>query len=340
MNLIFILKTTKYFLITILSVLVLIILINFVFERTYSQADNLKFGVSFSPRYARYLNLDWQKVYIQMLDELKVKNLRLPGYWTSLEPGKGNYDFSETDFMLSEAEKRGVRVILVVGLRQPRWPECHIPSWAKGLSIKDRQDNVLEFVQKVVERYKQNRAIWAYQVENEPFVSWFGENCDPPDKRFLEREIQLVKKLDNSRSVVVTDSGEWSSWNGAMTSSDVLGVSLYRRAYNPLFGNITYPVPGFIYPLKSNVIRKVLAPFNQKTIITELQAEPWVQKAIPDTSLEEQMKLFSIDNFKSNLDYAKKTGFDEIYLWGVEWWYYIAGKGHTEYLDFAKTIFQ
>lgn len=312
-----------------ISLLVIIIAAQLIYNAFYNFQIPLRYGVSFSPRYARYLNLDWQKVYIQILDDLKVKNLRIPTYWTSMQPEIDKFDFQETDFMTSEAEKRGARVILVVGVRQPRWPECHVPNWAKNLSTKERQAKILQFVQKTVERYKANKSIWAYQVENEPFVGWFGENCDPVDKNFFQQELNLVRKLD-SKPIVITDSGEWSLWTEAKKLSDILGISLYRKAYNSLFGYINYPFPPVFYQLKSS---------NKKTIIAELQSEPWVQKAVTDTPLEQQIKLFSLADFQSNINYAQKTGFDEAYFWGVEWWYWMAENGYPQYLDFAKPLF-
>lgn len=327
-------------LLTYVAILIgVIVILGWVFEKT-QPISQVKYGVSFSPRYARYLKLDWQKVYIQILDDLKVKKLRLPSYWTSLQPDSEEFDFSETDFMLLEAEKRGVEVILVVGARQPRWPECHIPDWAKNLSVENRQQKTLEFVQKVVERYKGNTSIKAWQVENEPFVNWFGEKCEDLDSVFLQKEIALVKKLDPKKPIVITESGEWSFWNKAMKISDILGISLYRKVHNPIFGNTAYPIPSFAYHLKSDLIRKMFAPNNQKTILSELQAEPWFEKGVLDTSLDEQIGLFSLEDFKSNVQYAQKTGFNEVYLWGIEWWYWISLQGHTGYLDFAKTLFE
>ena len=335
------LKVIKFLLIFVIFFVFSIFLINFIFETTYKYPENIKYGVSFSPRYARYLNLDWKKVYLQILDDLKVKNLRLTSYWNSLEPEEERVNFDETDFMLSEAQKRGVKVILVVGARQPRWPECHTPDWAKTLSVEQRQQKLLIFVKKVVERYKDYPSVKGWQVENEPFVNWFGERCDKLDKEFLKEEIKLVRDLDTAkRPIVITDTGEWSMWTDAMKSSDILGISLYRKVYNPYWGYTTYPIPPVYYSARSSIARVFFAPNNQKIIVAEFQSEPWVKQAIPDTAISEQVKLFSIEEFKNNTSYAQKTSFDEIYLWGVEWWYWISQHGHPEYLDFARTIFR
>lgn len=321
----------------LLIFLVIAFLINFIFEKTYSYPSKINYGITFSPRYANYLKLDYKKTYIQILDDLKVKNLRIPTYWDILEAKENQYDFTETDFMLNEANKRGARVILVVGARQPRWPECHIPDWARKLSLANRQQKILGFVQETVERYKNHSEIWAWQVENEPLLPFFGEGCDKGNEYFLKTEINLVKNLSN-KTIIVSDAGELGSWIVPMQVSDVFGTTLYRKVYDKSLGYITYPIAPYLYNIKSNLVRNIFARNNQKTIIVEFQAEPWFADGsfIPP---EQQAKILTKEDLKNYINFSKKTGFDEIYFWGVEWWYYMAGRGHPEYLDYAKTLF-
>src|SRR3989344_8838150 len=94
---------------------------------------NATYGVTFSTLQAEQLGLDWQSVYIAMLDDLKVRDIRIPAYWQRVEPKKDTYDWSELDFQITEARARDAHVILAVGRRLPRWPECHIPDWAQKL---------------------------------------------------------------------------------------------------------------------------------------------------------------------------------------------------------------
>lgn len=295
------------------------------------------FGVTFSPKYAKYLKLDWRETYLQILDELKVKNLRLLTYWDELEKDQDKYNFTETDFMLDEASKRGARMILVVGARQPRWPECHVPGWARKLSVEERQRKTLEFVQKVVERYENRSEIWAWQIENEPLLGSFGEGCDSPDKDFLKQEVNLVKNL-SKKTIILTDSGELGFWATSMQFSDIFGTTMYRRVNDRLLGYITYPALPSFYSAKSDLIRSIFAQSNQKTIIVELQAEPWLADG-EFVGLEQQTKFFTLKNFEDYVNFARKTGFDEVYLWGVEWWYAASDKGYPEYLEYARTLF-
>lgn len=324
--------------IMVVAVILLVLGANYLYESKI-RVKTVKYGVTFSPEFTRELKLDVAQTYKSLLDELGVKHLRLPTYWTVIEKKRGKYDFTETDYLLDEAQSRGVEVILVVGIKQPRWPECHIPSWARALSVEDRQQAALLYIKKTVDRYKERGSIWAWQVENEPTLRHFGDNCGNPDIGFLKQEVDLVRKLDK-RPIIVTGSGELDPWVIPMQASDIFGTTLYRTVYNSILGYTTYPVTPSFYDIKSKIVRRIFAPRNQKTIIAELQAEPWLSKNNPTrTPLTSYQKLFSIKKFKDNVEYARKTGIDEAYLWGVEWWYFMKTQGKSEYWDFAKTLF-
>ena len=43
----------------------------------------------------------------------------------------------------------------------------------------------------------------------------------------------------------------------------------------------------------------------------------------------------------TNVDYAKRLGTPEIYLWGAEWWYWLKEKkDHPAVWDAARTLFR
>lgn len=307
--------------------------------QTIPPAQNIKIGVTFSPNQAENLGLDWKTTYLDILDNLKIRNLRLTSHWTSLEPADGKFFFDDLDYQLNEAHKRNANIILVVGVKQPGWPECYIPGWAKNLTLASRKQKTLDFIRGVVERYRDNPAIRMWQVENEPLFN-YGANCDPADAEFLKKEVKLVKNLDPIRPVLITDSGELSLWIVAMQQGDIFGTTMYRTVNNPLLGNFTYPLSPALYNLHSRIIRNIFAKQNQKTIITELQAEPWFSKALTQVSIDKQVKTFPVQELAKNVEFAKATGFDEMYLWGAEWWYFMNKFGYPEYLEYAKTLFK
>lgn len=281
--------------------------------------QDVSWGLSFSQLQAESLGLDWKIVYTSALDELGVTHLRIPTYWDRIEKTDDGWDFSEVDFMVQQALAKDRSIILAVGRRQPRWPECHIPEWAVSLEADIQDEEVLEFLEETVSRYKNYPNIVSWQVENEFFLDSFGD-CPDYDKSLLDREIELVRALDD-RPIVVTDSGELSSWYQAGKRADILGVSMYRTVRDSRFGYVTYPHRP-VYYWRQGKLMRWLTGFD-RLIVSELQMEPWSVISLKADSTEENYRSFGPDDFGKNLQYARNAGIDEAYLWGVEWWYYM-----------------
>lgn len=321
----------------ILSLLSLVILALVIFNwPVLSKNEKMNFGISYSPVFAKSLGLDWQKAYTDILDGLQVKSVRLASYWSKVEKEKGAYDFSETDWLLAETQKRNVKVILAYGIKVPRWPECFIPSMYMKDKIQ-RDEALLRYEKALIERYKNYDNIIVWQVENEPFLP-FGD-CPPQaiDGDLVSREVAQTKRLDPSRPVMVTDSGELSIWYQAAKRADIFGTTLYRTIYKPGLGYFNYPLGPNFFRTKALFI-KIFA--NQKNIIiSELQGEPWGPKWLDEMSLEKQYKSMSPQKLEDIAEYARKTNFSESYLWGAEWWYWLkTQKGESAMWDTAKKI--
>ncbi|NTW13516.1 MAG: cellulase family glycosylhydrolase [Candidatus Moranbacteria bacterium] len=301
--------------------------------------SDVSLGVTFSARYARDLGVDWKEAYVAVLDDLGVRKIRIPIYWDLVENERGTYDFSDTDWMLDVAAKRGADVILVVGQRSPRWPECHIPNWVKDDGNDAyREARLTDFIEKVVTRYRDRPELKVWQVENEPFVTFFGE-CPTLSRDFFDSEIAYVKSLDPSRPILITDSGEFSTWTAAAARGDILGSTMYRKVYNPDRGYVTYPIGPNYYRLKAALIRLIMG--KDRFVVAELQAEPWANGWVANASVEEQYKTMNPDLLREYVDYAKRVGFPEAYLWGVEWWYWMKEvKGEPAVWDVAKDLFR
>ncbi len=320
---------------------VAIVLVVIGYALSYRPAPKtISYGMSFSVPYAEELGLDWKKAYLAMFDDLGVKRLRLPAYWPMVEPKKGMYEWNELDFEVAEAQAHNATVILAVGRRLPRWPECHVPGWAAKLSEAEQKTELRTYIKAIVERYKNEPAITIWQVENEPYLRVFAEDqCGNLDESFLKEEISLVRALDPSRPVLLTDSGNLGTWAGAYRQGDVFGTSVYLYFWNPTLGAFRTVLPPAYYRVKANLMQLLFG--TRPVIVSELSLEPWLAASINDVSLDEQLSRMNIDKFNEIIQYARQTSFDVQYLWGVEWWYYMKTKGgHPEFWDAGRELFK
>src|SRR3989338_742807 len=156
--------------------LIFLLLILWVFSLDFDLNRSApQYGVSFSRFHADELKLDWKETYLAILDDLGVRNFRFSAHWPLTEPEKDKYNFSELDFQMAEAEKRNGSVILAVGHRLPGWPECHTPKWVNDLTHVQHEEELLKYIETVVERYKDSPSLRYWQVEKEPFFLYFSK---------------------------------------------------------------------------------------------------------------------------------------------------------------------
>jgi hypothetical protein len=303
--------------IILIIILIILIFVGYFFVGKGKPAERVEWGVTFSKKAAIGLEMDWQETFLAILNELEVKKIRLIAYWDEIEKEQGIYDFTELDWQINQVEKTGGEIILAVGRRLPRWPECFEPDWAKELSEEERQEKILAFISETITHYKDRNSIKIWQIENEPFLRTFGK-CPWPDKEFLEYEIALAKALD-LRPIMITESGEFSTWIGGARRADILGTSLYRKVYGKL-GYVKYPIPPIFYQRKANLIKLF---FDIEEIIAiEVQAEPWGPQPVQEMTADEQDISMGFEQFNDVLEYTRKAGFSKGYLWGAEWWYW------------------
>ena len=334
-------KITKFF-----TVAVVILLIIFGFSIDFSPPSRLTYGVSFSRFHSDELKLDWKETYLAILNDLAVRHFRFSAHWPLTEPHEGKYNFTELDFQVEEAKKAGASVILAVGRRLPGWPECHEPSWLKTESLKltaeekikeYKQERILKYIEAVVTRYKIYENIKYWQVENEPYLTFFSRSaCGPLDGEFLQEEIEFVKQLDPTRPVIVTDSGEFGTWFQAYKKADIFGTSMYLYVWNRIIGPFRYPITPAFFRIKHNITRLLLG--RKPAIVIELSTEPWLLQPIVDTPIKTQLSRMGIDKFTEMIYFSSKTGFDTFYLWGAEWWYWLKLNGHPEFWDKAREM--
>lgn len=304
-----------------------------------------RLGATFSQQQCDYLGIDWKDAY-EEITSMDFEYLRLGAYWSRIEEKEGIYDFSELDRQLKIAFEKKIKILLTVGMKAPRWPEYYLPVWLKdrillhkGMNIDEIEEvrvQALKFIRAVVSRYRDDKVIYAWQVENEPFNRagpldlWIG-------KDFLAQEIALVKELDSRKRPIVVN---------ALIISNVFLQFLSRFIYKsdpveeviekadiPAFN--VYPVighkwwflkfcfnsgPGRIIPYMQSVALKVNRR-GKKAWITELQAEPWEPGKLIHRGKTSAL-ICPLQSYTSLFRDLLPLGFDVVFLWGVEYWYY------------------
>lgn len=322
-----------------ISLIALALFAGFVFFTVKPIAQSVSYGMSFSTMHAEELGLDWKEVYRAALDDLGIRRFRIPAYWPETEPERDQYDFSALDYQLSEAKKRDAKVILAIGRRLPRWPECHTPRWVGYMPWEEQKEEIRQYLTLVVDRYRNDPTITHWQVENEPYLNAFAnEICGDLDEDFLMEEIALVKGLDPHRPILVTDSGNLGLWWKPYKNGDSFGTSMYIYFSNPELGEFKTKLPPIVYRMKERLMEIAFGP--KETFLIELSLEPWLTEPTAQASTEEQFARMDASKFDEILAYAKETSFEQQYLWGIEWWYYMRQKGHPEFWDKARGIFR
>lgn len=326
----------------LLRVVVVLLLVGgavWYFISSIPSPETYTYGVSFNTPYARELGLDWEEVYTAILDDLGVRHLRLATHWPMVEPENDAWNFTELDRQMELAEAHDADVVLAVGRRLPRWPECHVPEWARAKTWDEQKEELRVYIRTVVERYKDSPALLYWQVENEPFLTVFAyEHCGSLDSEFLDEEIALVQSIDTVHPVLVTDSGNLGTWYGAYRRGDLFGTSVYVYLSNPQTGPFRTILPPETYLLKRAFMSLIFG--EKETVLIELSLEPWLDQSIADTPVETQRALMPLSRMDEILAYARETRFGKQYLWGAEWWYFLKEKHqHPEYWERARRVF-
>jgi len=304
------------------------------YERLNRNKDTI-IGVSFSPAQAERYGSDWKKNYIAVLDDLQFKHLRIPAYWDRIEPRQGEYDFSETDWMIDEASKRNAKVTLVVGQKNIRYPECFYPKWLDLSNTKEASDRAKLMVVEVAKHYKNNPTIENWQLENEFLLKSFG-NC--PSQLLtnyqLQKELDALKSVDSSRKIVLTQSDQFG-FPLLGPFDKLFGFSMYRWAWDKRIGYFRYPQSGEYFWWKAAIISSV---FKQNIKIHELQAEAWGPVGNEHLDYEESLKTMNPEQFIENINYAKQTRIKSFDLWGAEWWWHLKQNGHDSMWEAVKNL--
>ena len=322
---------------TILITLGVFIAISFIFMMRFwllNHSKQEKIGVSFSQVQAERYGSNWRNNYTAIMDELGFRHIRIAAYWDRLEPQQGVYDFSQTDYMVNEAQKRGAKLTMVIGQKSLRVPECYYPTWLDKNNSEVVHTESLKMLETVVNRYKNNPTIEKWQLENEFLLKSFG-NCPAQNlnSKDYQSEYNLVKSLDNSRPIVITQSNQ-NGFPVRLPYGNVFGFSMYRWVWSP-FGYYRYPQTGLYFWWKAAIINL----YTRADIkIHELQAEAWGKVGNENLTPQESFQTMNPKILYENIEYARQSQIKDFDLWGSEWWYHLKQNGYPAMWDAVKTL--
>ena len=317
---------------------------------------NPEFGINFSCNHAEYLLLEDPALgsagYVSddrpgraewcaetlgtLLGGLGAKHVRISVEWSQVEPRPGEFDFRLIDALLAEADRSGASVLLGVGVKAQRHPEFYIPDWvmAKANLSGDHEidhdpylrEQALAMVNAVVAHIASSPAIEAWTADNEPYVPSLRAQDWQLSREFVRLERNAIRANDPQRRIIAINHAQHfvfdRRWKDALADGEALAASFYPfRNYEILGHNYVVPIAE-LGPIAPNYAAQARAAHaaGKPFWLTEMQAEPWVDEDIRLVGPGDPSPNLTVANFHKNIDYARRSGADRVYLWGAEWW--------------------
>jgi len=274
--------------------------------------------------------------------------IRLSASWREI----GQAGYGDLDWLLRYAAAARQPVVLTVGMKALGWPEFYLP---EGLNPSDPavRRRALQHVAAVVHRYRDNPALVAWQIENEPF------NRAGPQARWIprpvvRREARLVRSMDPTRPLIVTtfahfdegldraSSRHQSGWKRrlgltipaerealtVLRQGDILGLDVYRSIGFIDAGGRERIGHAAADQLAAVVQwQRVARDQNKRLWVTEAQAEPWEARPrdVPQTVQPEDVVTL--------VNGLAGVGVETVLLWGSEYWLRRQDEGDPRWVE-------
>jgi hypothetical protein len=340
---------------------------------TVEPPESTRLGISFRPLQAEAMGLQ-PKAAMAVLLEYPYDMVRLAAHWNRLEPVLADFDYADLDWQIDAAERAGKQILLGLGaVKNFGYPELFVPQHRLATPLvegslisKSSHPELLaaavEFVTRVVERYRDRRSIIAWQVEHEAVDPLGMEHSWRLATSFVEEEIAVVRTLDPDRPILLNgflpmslpvalfqwwrtrDQGDSLSLAQAM--ADIVGVDLYPCHALAAAGGYGFYMDAGERGWERRS-RRALAPKGvkgQRMMITEGQAEPWESVTVPPSALGRAMASCPpervIVNYNRCMRWARQTGseLDAYLFWGAEYWLLRRQGGDASYLGAFERI--
>jgi Beta-galactosidase len=332
-------------------------------------------GISFRPPQVEALGLDARSTLRALLD-YPLQVVRLGAYWNRIEPKPGRFVPDDLDWQVDTAERAGKQIILCVGpLKTFGYPEFFVPPHHLPSPLREGElvhpaahRSLLEaacaFVTRIVERYRDRKAVVAWQVEHEAVDPLGMEHSWRLAAAFVREEVEAARRADPSRPILMNgflptslpvrlqqwwrtrDQGD--SLSVARELADIVGIDYYPRHALVSAGARTVYLDGSRSPWRGRRRRQLFAwarTWDRRLMISEGQAEPWEAVTTPPSPrahamyscLPEQV----IENYNQCMRWARQEAFplDAYLFWGAEYWIVRKLVGDSSYIEaFARIV--
>ncbi|MDQ6772587.1 MAG: beta-galactosidase [Candidatus Dormibacteraeota bacterium] len=336
-------------------------------EMAVEPCRGTRLGLSYRPLQAEALGLDGSVALAALLAE-PFDVIRLGAYWDRIEPRAGAFETAALDRQVEAAERAGKQIVLCVGaVKAFGYPEFFVPahqlpeSLPEGslISLTTHPDLLaaaVEFVSRVVERYRDCPAIIAWQVEQDAVDPLGLEHSWRLARDFVAAEVSATQRADGARPVLLNGfvatsravrwqqrwrtRGQGDSLAVAPELADVVGLDIYPR--HALLGR-----GGLSVYLSGSPSRRALAGVaSRRVMVTEGQAEPWEAVTTPPDPRSGTMYSCPpermLENYNNCLRWSRRAGLElEAYLfWGAEYWLRRQRSGDPSYLKLFRRILE
>jgi hypothetical protein len=334
--------------------------------KAHGLAGPVQVGISFSPRRAAYLGLEYRRAFVR-LEAMHFRVIRLSAYWDEIEAD----GFDQLDWLMNEVKRNHQPIVLTVGMKALGWPEFYIPASklpADGLQTGDNvardatlRDTTLAFVAETVLRYRDNPSLIAWQIENEPF-NRAGPDRLWIDASFVREEISSVRQLDGHRRPLIVnafshfnlvfdqasarqgfDLRQWLGFEAdsaerdslsVLGRGDILGLDVYTAIGYQFLGQDHMSHADGDWPDRLAHLHDMAKRQGKQAWITEAQAEPWESAG----NTYANPKSTSPTAIRSIFVNLKDAGYTTVLFWGSEYWLWRADQGDHRWLDTIKGI--
>lgn len=301
-------------------------------------------GFSFSPLTSEHSLRPPAPDLRVLLDATQPDLVRLPVYWSRVQPAPDVLDFSSVDELMEVVAEHNLgsahqtRVVLTVGARNFLYPELHSPNWA-GPRVQPYLGQAMAgvpyrtYFETSITRYRGSPLLYAWQVENEP-LDYVTNEITGEDRISLEQlawEVDTVHRLDPVHKVAITTYdglnttidmlqiwapgllapfGPTGHPEAAMRSGDALGLDMYLDGPNIPYRHLTSISLRAQWKQQSLAFWADRAHGRDRDMwLAEMQAQPWSDGGT----------FTPHDMIASAVNYRQEE-LDVVLLWGVDTW--------------------